>query len=71
MGIVIVNIVRRANKLWARLMSDTLVYPKFGAHGGDWGTTVTEPLARSHPDFVLAIHLTDVPPWAPPNGKLF
>src|SRR5271165_3710057 len=35
--------------------------PQFGAHGGDWGSTVTEQLARSHPDAVVAIHLTDVP----------
>jgi hypothetical protein len=51
----------RANDLWARLMTDTLGYLKFGAHGGDWGSTVTEQLARSHPDSVAAIHLTDVP----------
>jgi microsomal epoxide hydrolase len=49
------------NDLWARLMVDTLGYQKFGAHGGDWGSTVTEQLARSHPDSVVAIHLTDVP----------
>ena len=47
--------------LWARLMSEKLGYPKFGAHGGDWGSTVTEQLARSHPGSVIAIHLTDVP----------
>jgi microsomal epoxide hydrolase len=49
------------NDLWARLMADTLGYQKFGAHGGDWGGTVTEQLARSHADSVVAIHLTDVP----------
>jgi pimeloyl-ACP methyl ester carboxylesterase len=49
------------NDLWARLMTDLLGYKKFGAHGGDWGSTVTEQLARSHPDSVVAIHLTDVP----------
>jgi pimeloyl-ACP methyl ester carboxylesterase len=49
------------NDLWASLMVDTLGYEKFGAHGGDWGSTVTEQLARSHPDTVVAIHLTDVP----------
>jgi hypothetical protein len=27
----------------------------------DPGSTVTEQLARSHPDAVVAIHLTDVP----------
>ena len=30
-----------------RLMTDELGYEKFGAHGGDWGSTVTEHLARS------------------------
>jgi pimeloyl-ACP methyl ester carboxylesterase len=49
------------NDLWARLMTETLGYRKFGAHGGDWGSTVTEQLARSHSDSVVAIHLTDVP----------
>ena len=51
----------RVHDLWARLMTETLGYKKFVAHGGDWGSTVTEQLARSHPDSVLAIHLTDVP----------
>src|SRR4051812_32722325 len=27
----------------------------------DWGSTVTEQLARNHSDAVVAIHLTDVP----------
>src|ERR1051325_11903878 len=47
--------------LWARLMTEKLGYERFAAHGGDWGSTVTEQLARSHPDAVVAIHLTDVP----------
>jgi hypothetical protein len=47
--------------LWARLMTEKLGYERFGAHGGDWGSTVTEQLARSHGDVVVAIHLTDVP----------
>jgi pimeloyl-ACP methyl ester carboxylesterase len=47
--------------LWAQLMTGKLGYSKFGAHGGDWGSTVTEQLARSHPGAVVAIHLTDVP----------
>jgi pimeloyl-ACP methyl ester carboxylesterase len=51
----------RVNDLWAHLMTTTLGYKRFGAHGGDWGSTVTEHLARSHSDSVAAIHLTDVP----------
>jgi len=47
--------------LWAALMKERLGYARFGAHGGDWGSTVTEHLARSHADSVVGIHLTDVP----------
>jgi pimeloyl-ACP methyl ester carboxylesterase len=51
----------QVHDLWAHLMTETLGYGQFGAHGGDWGSTVTEQLARSHSDAVVAIHLTDVP----------
>lgn len=51
----------RVHDLWASLMTERLGYRHFGAHGGDWGSTVTEQLARSHSDSVVAIHLTDVP----------
>ena len=47
--------------LWATLMTQRLGYERFGAHGGDWGSTVTEHLARSHSDSLVGIHLTDVP----------
>jgi pimeloyl-ACP methyl ester carboxylesterase len=50
-------------KLWHELMTDELGYERFGAHGGDWGSTVTEHLARSHAASVVGIHLTDVPFW--------
>jgi microsomal epoxide hydrolase len=49
--------------LWHELMTQELGYARFGAHGGDWGSTVTEHLARSHADAVVGIHLTDVPFW--------
>ena len=49
--------------LWHELMTDELGYERFGAHGGDWGSTVTEHLARSHAASVVGIHLTDVPFW--------
>ena len=55
------GMIFRVNELPARLMTDKLGYARFAAHGGDWGSTVTEQLARSHPDSVVAIHLTDVP----------
>ena len=44
-------------------MTRMLGYARFGAHGGDWGSTVTEQLARSHAGSVVGIHLTDVPFW--------
>ena len=34
--------------LWHKLMTDVLGYQKFGAHGGDWGSTITRaPRAQS------------------------
>jgi pimeloyl-ACP methyl ester carboxylesterase len=42
--------------LWARLMTDVLGYPRFGAYGGDIGSHVTGFLGARHPDRVLGIH---------------
>lgn len=47
--------------MWHELMVGHLGYSQYGAHGGDWGSTVTEFLARDHSGEVLGIHLTDVP----------
>jgi len=55
------GMIFNVNDLWAQLMTHRLGYRRFGAHGGDWGSTVTEQLARSHPNSVVAIHVTDVP----------
>jgi pimeloyl-ACP methyl ester carboxylesterase len=44
-----------------KLMVDTLGYTGFAVHGGDWGSTVAEHMARSHASSVVGIHLTDVP----------
>jgi pimeloyl-ACP methyl ester carboxylesterase len=51
----------RVAELFARLMSDELGYQKFAAHGGDWGSSVTEQLAFNHADQLVGIHLTDIP----------
>ena len=53
----------RANDTWHQLMTDVLGYERYGAHGGDWGSTITEHIARSHAKFVIGIHLTDIPFW--------
>ena len=53
----------RVGDLWHALMTNALGYSRFAAHGGDWGSTVTEQLARSHADSLVGIHVTDVPFW--------
>jgi len=42
--------------LWARLMSEVLGYPRFGAYGGDIGSHVTGFLGARHRDRVLGIY---------------
>ena len=44
-------------RLWHRLMTDVLGYPKFGAQGGDWGMRVSMELAGQFPESVIGIHL--------------
>jgi pimeloyl-ACP methyl ester carboxylesterase len=44
-----------------RLMVDELGYSRFAVHGGDWGGTVAEHMARSHAGSLIGVHLTDVP----------
>ncbi len=53
----------RIGEMWHSLMTEVLGYERYGAHGGDWGSTVTEQIARSHAAAVVGIHLTDVPFW--------
>ena len=57
------GIIFRIGDLLHELMTAELGYARFGAHGGDWGSTISEHLARSHSSSVLGIHLTDVPFW--------
>jgi hypothetical protein len=51
------------NETWHELMTYVLGYQRYGAQGGDWGSTITEHIARSHAISVIGIHLTDVPFW--------
>ncbi len=46
--------------LWHRLMTEELGFARFGAGGGDVGSSVTRYLASMHPDSLVGIHLTDV-----------
>jgi microsomal epoxide hydrolase len=51
----------RIADVFTHLMTHTLGFNRFVAHGGDWGSSITEQLAFNHSDSVLGIHLTDVP----------
>jgi len=44
-------------RLWHELMTSVLGYQKFGAQGGDWGSSITTELARAYPDSMIGIHL--------------
>jgi pimeloyl-ACP methyl ester carboxylesterase len=46
--------------LWAELMQG-LGYRRFGAQGGDWGSSVATCLGLAHPEHVVGIHLNYIP----------
>jgi pimeloyl-ACP methyl ester carboxylesterase len=52
---------QRMADVLAELMTKTLGYKKYLAHGGDWGSSIVEQLALNHAGALLGIHLTDVP----------
>jgi pimeloyl-ACP methyl ester carboxylesterase len=62
------------DRLWRKLMTEVLGYPRFGAHGGDVGARVTSALGRFHGDVVAGIHIGSVdlewPDPLPPEPDL-
>jgi epoxide hydrolase len=60
--------VQRIAGAWIDLM-DRLGYERYGAQGGDWGTSITTSIGQQDPDHVTGIHLT--PPLAPPDPSTF
>jgi pimeloyl-ACP methyl ester carboxylesterase len=52
--------VLRISDLWAELMTEGLGYNRFGAHGGDWGASVTANLGFSYPENLIGVHLTSM-----------
>ncbi|MFI6818596.1 epoxide hydrolase family protein [Nonomuraea sp. NPDC050328] len=60
--------VERIAGAWIRLMG-RLGYERFGAAGGDWGTSVTASIGQQAPERVVGIHL--MPPLAPPDPATF
>jgi pimeloyl-ACP methyl ester carboxylesterase len=53
---------------WARLMA-RLGYQRYGAQGGDWGTSISTSLGQQDPEHVVGIHLN--PPIAAPDPATF
>ena len=49
---------RAVAELYNKLVTSALGYPKYVAHGGDWGSYVSELLAFHYPGQCAAIHLT-------------
>jgi pimeloyl-ACP methyl ester carboxylesterase len=60
--------VHRIAGAWATLMA-RLGYERYGAQGGDWGTSISASLGQQDPEHVVGIHLT--PPLAPPDPATF
>jgi epoxide hydrolase len=60
--------VRRTAAAWTRLMA-RLGYQTYGAHGSDWGNSVTTAIGQLDAEHVVGIH--PVPPIAPPDPATF
>jgi len=62
----------RIADLWAELMAG-LGYQRFGAQGGDWGSSVATCLGFAHADAVVGIHLNYIPgsyaPYLGPGAR--
>jgi microsomal epoxide hydrolase len=52
--------VDRVARAWAELMR-RLGYPRYGAHGGDWGSSVSRALSWHDAEHVVGIHLNYLP----------
>jgi epoxide hydrolase len=60
--------VERIANAWTRLMA-RLGYERYGAQGGDWGTSIATSIGQQDPDHVAGIHLN--PPIAAPDPATF
>lgn len=50
--------VRTTAGLWVRLMDEVLGYGRFGAHGGDWGASVSAQLGHEFAEHLIGVHLS-------------
>ncbi len=60
--------IQRIADAWIHLM-DGLGYERYGAQGGDWGTSITTLMGRTAPGRLTGIHLN--PPLAAPDPATF
>jgi epoxide hydrolase len=60
--------VRRIASAWVALM-DRLGYARYGAVGGDWGTSVSASIGQQDSGHVAGVHL--IPPLAAPDPATF
>jgi pimeloyl-ACP methyl ester carboxylesterase len=60
--------VERIAGAWIQLMA-RLGYGRYGAQGGDWGTSISTSIGQQDPDHLAGIHLT--PPLAPADPGTF
>ena len=55
--------VRRVARAWATLM-ERLGYQRYGAQGGDWGSSISRELGVADPEHVAGVHLNMLIPFA-------
>jgi pimeloyl-ACP methyl ester carboxylesterase len=60
--------VQRTASAWTELMR-RLGYTRYGAHGSDWGNSITTAIGQQDPRHVVGIH--PVPPIAAPDPNTF
>ena len=60
--------VLRTSDMWVELMHG-LGYARFGAHGGDWGASVTNYLGFAYPQHLIGIHTTSITRPTPYLGE--
>jgi pimeloyl-ACP methyl ester carboxylesterase len=60
--------VHRIARAWAELMA-RLGYDRYGAQGGDWGTSISTSLGQQDPGHLAGIHLS--PPLVAPDPATF
>ncbi|WP_328370285.1 epoxide hydrolase [Streptomyces sp. NBC_00457] len=62
--------VERVARSWAQLMC-RLGYPRYGAQGSDWGSSITRELGRIDAEHVVGVHVTMIGAPPPPDAAPF